>query len=157
MPASERGHRHHPGRSPDAYLLCLGSVAAFSALVALGVVLAGPRWESPILGLPFGAFLLGGLGGMLTQIASPAWSRQIGSHQPARLVALSLYRLLAACLLGGVGYGVLASSARASGLLLPMWLLYLGGAAFGVTEMLLNGFLLRGLGLLPSGPEAGSF
>ena len=80
MPSSGRSPRHRRRRSKggglanhrEAYLFCLGSIATCCVAAAALILIVRPSWTTRVLRLPLGAYLLGGLGGVLT-LAAEDW------------------------------------------------------------------------------------
>jgi len=151
VPASRsrrRARRAHRKAGLDPYTVCLASVGLVCFVVAVLTLLARPSWNTPVFDEPLGAFFMGGLGGIVTLAASPARARRLRVRTPTRLAAVTAYRLVAACLMGGVGYAVVSAASGASGLVFPGWLPTAGAAMFGILELALNDVLLRMLGCI---------
>jgi len=126
-------------------VVCLASVGAVCFVAAVLLLITQPRWETPILSLPLGVWLLGGAGGLATITTSPGRARRLRTRTPARLGALTVYRLLSACLLGGIGYAVVSAASAASGMAFPGWLPGVAAVACGVLELVLNDQVLQSL------------
>jgi len=154
VPASRsrpRVRRAHRKAGLDPYTVSLASVGLFCFVTAVLTLLAQPSWDTPVFDEPLGAFLLGGLGGIVTLAASPGRARRLRVRTPARLAAITAYRLVAACLMGGLGYAVVSAASGASGLVFPGWLPAAGAAMFGILELALNDVLLKLLGCIEPG------
>ncbi|HKY32701.1 MAG TPA: hypothetical protein VJV23_09215 [Candidatus Polarisedimenticolia bacterium] len=159
MPASRPNPRvrsRSRRRKTDPYLVSLSTLAVSCVAVVLAMLAWRPTWETPLLGCRVGAYLLGGLGGILTIALLPRWHGRFGRETaPRRLVSVTLYRLAAACLLGAAGYGlgsVMSSAAMQS----PHgWLPNAAALATGLAELGVSELLLRGLGVFGRGePDA---
>jgi hypothetical protein len=116
--------------------------------MALVVLAARPGWDTRLLDQPFGAYLLGGMGGLITTAAAPGWARRLGPGHPARVVLFTLYRLLCSCLMGGVGYALIGAAFRAIDVVAADALLFLAAFGFGAAERALNMVVLGVLGFL---------
>lgn len=141
--------RARAGRqSADAALVCMASAAVACVLMALAIIVARPGWDTPLLDLPLGAYLVGGIGGLLTTAAAPGWARRLGPHHSARVVVFTLYRLLCSCLMGAMGFALSGAVMKSIGLVAPDGFLYFSALVFGGIERLINMVILGGLGFL---------
>ena len=140
----------HAARShrSDVYPLALASAGTACLVVAFALLLARPAWETQVLDLPLSAYLLGGAGGLLTIVACPAWARRLGSRNPGRVVAFTLYRLCIALGMGAAGYSAVLSLAQTLSLVTPDWFPYMLALLSGVLECMVNEVVLRSLGFL---------
>jgi len=107
-----------------------------------------PEWKAPLLGQPLGAFLLGGLGGLITLACVVSWPRRIGP-QPGRIVSLTVYRLGCATALGGAGFA-LTDALVSAGDPERAWLPLSASLVTGLLEKPLNAGLLKAAGFVAS-------
>src|SRR5262245_19098417 len=91
--ARVRARRHIARRGADVYPAALASAAVFCLLTAFAVLSVSPRWDTPVFDIPLGAYLLGGLGGLLTIVPRPGWARRLVSRRRSRVAAFTFYRL----------------------------------------------------------------
>lgn len=132
-------------------MVCLSTMAVVCLLSVVVMLIFQPKWETPVLGLPLGAFLLGGLGGLVTLGCTARWAGRLG-REPSRIVALTVYRLGSAIVLGGAALELVAAAAGEA----PLgWGLVAASLCGGVLEKPINDGLLRVLGLVAP-PERGS-
>ena len=139
-----RRRRHHSPLEP--YMVCLAACAVACLLTVIALLLWRPHWDTPILGVPLGAFLLGGFAGLAALAAFPSWARRL-DLRPAGMVSVAWYRLLGSAVLGGTAFG-LASMAIGDPSEGPGGLLYVLAAAAGLIEKPLGDRILSRLGLL---------
>jgi len=146
--ARERGRARLRTRGTDVYPLALSTVAVACLVTTVAILVIRPQWDSPVLDLPLGAYLLGGAGGLLSIVLYPGWSRRLGSRYRSRVVLFTLYRLACASLMGGFGFLTLSSLEHSVGLETPEWFNFAFSLASGLVEALANEFVLRALGFL---------
>lgn len=132
----------------DATLLCMATAAATCVLVAVAILIAGPSWDTPVLEVPLGAYLMGGLGGLLTTAAIPGWARRVAPRRPGGVIVATVYRLVAATLMGALGYFAVRSAAEGLGTQAGPGALYFVALLAGAAERIVSMALLQGLGLL---------
>jgi len=135
-------------RGTDVYPLALATVAVACLVTTIAILIIRPQWDSPVLDLPLGAYLLGAAGGLLSIVLYPGWSRRLGSRHKARVVLFTLYRLGCASLMGGFGFLMLWSLEHSIGLETPGWFNFVFSLASGLVETLANEIVLRALGFL---------
>jgi hypothetical protein len=123
--------------------------------MVLAILIARPEWETPLLGLPLGAYLMGGAGGLITTVGMPGWARRVTKGHTGRVAVLTFYRLLCACLMGGVGFALMGAVTRAAGLVAPDGFLFLAALLIGGGERPANMAALSGMGFLEP-PEINS-
>jgi hypothetical protein len=126
----------------------MAAAATACVLMVLAILIARPEWDTLLLSQPMGAYLLGGLGGLLTTVAMPKWAWRAGRDHTCRVVLLTFYRLLCACLMGGIGFAAIGAAMHAVGFVVSDGLLFLAALLFGGGERLVNMAVLGGLGLL---------
>src|SRR5262245_49621170 len=102
--ARARARAHVSRRGTDVYSVALVIVAIFCLLITLAILFFAPQWDTLILDMPLGSYLLGGVGGLLTIVLCLGWARRLGSRYRRRVVVFTLYRLGCAALMGGIGY-----------------------------------------------------
>ena len=146
--ATVRGRVRLRTRRTDVYPLALATVAAACLATTLAIFIIQPQWDSPVLDLPLGAYLLGGAGGLLSIVLYPGWSRRLGSRHKKRVVLFTLYRLGCASLMGSFGFLMLSTIEHALGLETPVWYNFAFSLASGLLETIANELVLRGLGFL---------
>ncbi|MGH9868852.1 MAG: hypothetical protein ACREAA_11895 [Candidatus Polarisedimenticolia bacterium] len=150
---SGKSHRHRRRRRPttDPYVVCLACMAVLCVLMVVAMLISRPQWDTPVLGLPLGSFLLGGLGGLLTLGVSPSWARRLGSD-PVRVIGVIGYRLVVALAAGGLGYALISGlmgEGESSGM--PP---HLAALLAGVMERPINDGVLKAVGVLEPREES---
>jgi hypothetical protein len=146
--AGERGRTRIRRHGSDVYPLALAAIAVACLLTTVAILIIRPQWDSLVLDLPLGAYLMGGAGGLLSIVLHPGWSRRLGSRHRARVVLFTLYRLGCASLMGGVGFLALPNIEHLIGLFTPDWVNYAFSLAAGLVETPANEIVLRALGFL---------
>jgi len=133
-------------------MVCLSACAVACLIVVITLLVCRPQWETLILGVPLGAFLLGGLGGLAALATFPSWARRL-DLRPAGMAAAAWYRLLGSAVMGGIAFGLASmaiddSPGGSGGMLYGM------AAAAGLIEKPIGDRVLRWLGLLAPSEEA---
>jgi len=143
-----RPRRHRPPAEP--YMVCLSASAVACLLTVIAMLIWRPDWDTPLLGVPLGAFLLGGFGGLAALAMFPGWARRV-DLRPAGMVALSWYRVLGSALIGGTAFGL--ASLAVGGSEDPGGVLYGLAAVAGLVEKPIGDRVLGWLGVLAPAEE----
>src|SRR6185503_4481606 len=72
-PSHRRRRRRRHRSAAEPYMVCLSACAVACLIVVITLLVCRPQWETLILGVPLGAFLLGGLGGLAALATFPSW------------------------------------------------------------------------------------